>query len=1092
MNKTLVALILGLVISVCAQGQKSRITAHVQQASLREVFDLIQQQSEYIIFYNDKQVDLSQKVKVNAEAASVEDVLEQALRGTGLSYRIFDRQVIILRERVSADQANADVLGPADEERPIEGWVSEPNGNPIPGVSVVVAGWNTGMTTDAGGQYRLMVPRGATTLRFSFVGMKTREVAIGRQSRIDVVLQPDDIGVPEVIVSALGIRREEKSLSYSTQTINFNEIGNRESSFVSSLSGSVSGMEISRSASGAGGSSKVLLRGNKSLSGLSEPLFVIDGIPIANNKGRQLGLFDGSDQGDGLSQINPDDIESITVLKGANAAALYGSQGANGVILINTKRGAVNQLTASFSSYLTVESIQKTPDLQFRYGAEGGAVESWSYTKGNYPDTYVGDFFRTGTNLLNTITLSGGNERTSSYFSASNNTVKGVMPKNRYERDNISFKQNTKLLDGALNLGSSVIVTNEQVRNRNLAGYYLNPLTGLYFFPRNRDFASFKTNYQYFDADRNMYLQNWFVEDHFQSNPYWIIHNETREDQIKRLIGSVNAGYNFSPKLKVEVRGSYDYATKTYEEKHLAGSNITNVHKNGRWVYAKLTDELIYGDALLFYSEEFGKLRVSTLLGGSYEKTTFGHGISVDSNVTGLIYPNEFFFQNLDPDVMVSSVLASRMIKSAVFGNAQLGYDEKVYLEFSGRNDWASSLYGTGNDSYFYPSVGLTALASELIPMPEVVNFGKLRASFARVSNEVPFNRINPQNTITSSGGIDINTTQSFENLRPEKVQSFEFGTDWKLFKSRVGIDFTWYSLVSRDQFIELPAPSGSGYTTYFVNAGKIVNRGTEITLSAIPVQTGALRWKTVFNYADNRNRIVRLHPNLKEPIVLSESEGYELIIKEGGSFGDIYVHKFLRDSEGRIRLNENGTIPKSGQTEYVGNSNPRWSLGWINHFTYRNFDLDLQINGKFGGKVISQTEAMLDFYGVSERSADARDRGYVPIDAVLPDGTAVDRIDPKRYYSTVGDRSGIKEMYTYNRTNIRLSSVMMSYRLNFERARIKELRVSLVGQNLFFMYRHAPFDPEVTLNTLIADQAIDSFSVPATRSFGVSFRLGF
>jgi TonB-linked SusC/RagA family outer membrane protein len=890
----------------------------------------------------------------------------------------------------------------------------------------------------------------------------------------------------------LGIPRKEKSLSYSTQTIGYDEIpGNRDFSFINGLAGKIAGMEINRSAAGAGGSSKVILRGNKSLNNSSEPLFVIDGIPMANNKGGQLGLFAGADQGDGLSQINIDDIESITVLKGANAAALYGSQGANGVILISTKRSREGELDVRFSSYFTLETIQKTPDLQFEYGSSGGAKESWSSTKGDYPNNYVKDFFQTGSNLTNTVIVSNGGEWTSSHFALSNTSLKGVIPNNKYQKINLSFRQSTKLLNDQIRIGSNIMLTDETTNNKNVAGYYVNPLTGLYLFPRDRSFSNYAENYQVFNENRNMYLQNWFVEDHLQSNPYWIINNETKEDRTKRLIGSVSIDYDIQDNLKLQLRGNYDYATRLYEEQHKAGSNITNVHENGRWVYTKISDELIYGDVILTYEKQFEKVSLITLLGTSYQKSTYGHGISVDTDTNGLIYPNEFNFQNIAKNVLVSSVLGSRLIKESVFANVQIGFDEKIFLNFSGRKDWASSLYGTGNDSYLYPSTGIAAIVSELFELPEFLSFAKIRGSYTLVANEVPFNSVAPGHTISTSGVV-FNTTRPFTNLKPEMIRSLEAGTNLRLFNGSLGLDFTYYNINSRDQFISLPAPSGSGYTNYFVNAGEIINSGVELAVNAKPVATQSFSWLSAVNFADNKNKIVALHPNLKNPIVLSDIEGYQLVIKEGGSFGDIYVHKFLRDGQGRILLNADGTIPKTENKEYIGNSNQRFSLGLTNKLIYKNLSFEFLINGKFGGKVISQTEAMLDGYGVSQRSADARDNGGVKINAVLPDGAPVDQMDARQYFASTGGRDGIKEPYAYSRTNIRLAQTLLAYDWILSGKCIKQIQLSLVGQNLFFLYRDAPFDTEVTLNTKTQDQAIDNFIIPATRSLGFSIKVRF
>ncbi len=1074
--------------------QDNRLTVHLNQASLGQVFDIIQKQSEYIIFFKDNQVNLSQKVSVNADNQTIEEIFDQILDGTDLRYKVFDRQIIIVKDKKIPNTNNDPSVTELVKKRDVTGKVTDENGNPILGVTVVVKGTHLGTVTSQDGHYSLDVPINSSKLIFSFVGLKTREELLKDRAVIDVIMLPEDLGVDEVVVSALGLKRAEKALTYATQTIKEEDIANnRDLNFINGLSGKISGLEISKSAAGAGGSSKIILRGNKSLSESSEPLFVIDGIPMVNKKGGQLGMFGGSDSGDGLSQISTDDIESMTILKGANAAALYGSQGANGVILITTKKGKEGLIQASYSSSLSAERVMDKPDLQFEYGGINGSAQSWATTKGNYASDYVNRFFRTGSTLVNSLTLSGGNNSTTTYFSFSNTAISGIVPKNNYRKYNITFKHSIRMFDNRLKVSSNIMLIDELTNNKSTAGYYLNPLTGLYLFPRDKDYEYYATNYQVFNKDRNLYLQNWHVTDHFQSNPNWIINNQKRDDLTKRIITNVNTEIKISDHLRLQMRGSYDYAIKTNEQQNKAGSNATNVHPNGSWVYQKYADELIYGDAILSYSNSLGQFSLDAVIGSSYQKSTYGLGVSVDTGTTGLIYPNEFYFQNIDKNVQVLSTLDSRLIKEGVFGNLQLGYKEKLFLDVSGRNDWASSLYGTGNDSYFYPSIGLTGIVSNLIDLPQFVSFGKLRGSYTVVGNEVPFNKVKQNNIITTTG-VQYNTTKPFTNLKPEMIHSVEIGTDWRFFKGLMGFDFTFYNIKSIDQFIALPAPWGSGYTKYFVNAGEIINSGIEVSVTSTSVRTTNFSWQNSLNFSGNKNKIVSLHPDLKEPIVLSDNEGYQLLIKEGGSFGDIYVYKFLRNSRGQIKLDSKVALQKTAEKEYIGNSNPKWSIGLGNRFRYKNLTFEFLINSKIGGKVVSQTEAMLDGYGVSKRTAIARDNGGVAINAVMPDGTAVTKMDAWQYYSSAGtgDRDGIKEPYVYARTNIRLAQALLSYELNLSNSVIKKASLSITGQNLFFIYKDAPFDPEITLNTLISDQALDNFGLPSTRSFGFNFKVLF
>lgn len=975
-------------------------------------------------------------------------------------------------------------------QRTVSGTVTSTEGEPLIGVNVLVAGTTTGAVTDFDGKYSLSVPDQAT-LEFSYTGYTSQTIPVGGQSVIDVTLE-EGIALGEVVVTALGIEREKSSLTFAQQSVDGAELLEaRDINFLNSLAGKAAGVEVKKSSSGAGGSTRVVLRGDKSLSGNSDPLYVIDGIPMANTRQGQPGMWDGVDKGDGMSQINPDDIESVTILRGSNAAALYGSQGANGVVLITTKSGREGPAQVSFNTGLTFESVLLKPELQFKYGSEGGTKESWSSTPGNFQSDYVDDFFQTGANWMNSLSISGGTARTKAYFSFGNVDSKGIYPGNKYRRYNVTFKQSTKLLNDKLTVGSRVMLSDEKTDNRPRAGYYDNPLTGLYMFPRDRDFQSFRDNYSILNPDRNVEEQNWFVVDHHQSNPYWLLNKESRLFSTKRMIGSLTLDYQLTPKLNISARGNYDFASKLEDERQSAGGNTTTVHPNGSWTYDKYTDELIYTDAILQFNDNFGNFSLGLIGGASYQKTTFGLGTGVSGNANnGLIYPNEFYFQNIGPLVQVRSTLDSRLVKQALFANATLGFKDMLYLDLSGRNDWASSLAGTGNESYFYPSIGATAILSKMLELPEFISFAKLRYSSTRVGNEVPFNLVNPQNSINGTGGVDRNTTQPFENLRPEIITSNEVGANVRFFDDRFGLDFTYYNTVSTDQFINLPAPSGSGFTRYFVNAGKIVNKGIELTVDITPIYTPKALWTTSFNIWTNENEVVEMHPDLPS-LSTGASEGYGSRFESGGSIGDVYVFKFQRDAQDRIILDPGDGRPlKTATQELVGNLNPDWSLGWNNNFKFGKVGLNFIVNGKFGGVAFSQTESMLDGAGASQRTADARDAGGVAVDAVQND-TPVSSVDPETWFRAVGDRNGIGEAYIYDRTNVRLTQFSLSYQTNFFRDD-RSVTFSLVGQNLFYIAIEAPFDPELAMNTSRNSASLDNFNLPATRTIGFNINLNF
>jgi TonB-linked SusC/RagA family outer membrane protein len=983
------------------------------------------------------------------------------------------------------------------QNKTVSGKVTDAgDGSPMVGVSVSVQGTTVGTFTDSEGKYSISAAS-KDVLIYSFIGMVSQSINVGNNTSIDVSLAGDQNILGEVVVTALGIKRQEKTLTYAQQTVGSDElVRTRDPNFMNSLAGKAAGVEIKRSSSGAGGSTRVVLRGNKSLSGDSSPLFVIDGIPMANNRGGQPGMWGGVDRGDGLSAINPEDIESISILRGSNAAVLYGSQGANGVVLITTKSGASGKATVTLNSGFTNEQVIELPEMQYKYGAKGNAKESWSTTPGTYDDSFVKNFFQTGRNFYNALTVSGGNDKTKAYFSYANTSASGITPNNNYAKNNFSFKQSTKMFNDKVTINSNIIMAIEGTENRLPAGYYLNPLSGLYMFPRERNFADFRDNYSVFNAARNINSQNWFVSDHHQSNPYWIVNRQPRTDDAKRLIGNLSVSYNILDNLTLQVRGNYDFANRKFEQQHAATSNSTNVHPNGAWEYSKFDDQLVYTDAILTHNTNFGdNFTLNTVLGASYQRTDYGNGVATNTGTLGLLYANQFYFQNLPTNVQVSSITNGSVVKQGAFGNLQLGFKEMLFLDVSGRNDWASTLALTGNDSYFYPSVGVTGIVSEMFKMPSFITFGKLRASYTQVGNEVPFNRIFPQNSINDAGGVVRNTVKPFLNARPEIITSIEYGADWRFFHNRFGIDFTYYDITSRDQFIQVPTVSGEGgFTTEFINAGEITNKGIELTLSATPYKTNDFQWMTAFNFTRNRNMIVDIGPDPKRIIQLGSSEGFDSRLAVGGAFNDLYVLKFQRDAQGRI-LFDNGRPLRTAVSEKIGNLDPRFQLGWNNNFTYKRFNAGVLINGIFGGNVFSQTESMLDGAGVSLRSGLARDAGGVVVNGVdSKSDVAITKVDPETWYRAIGDRNGIGEAYVFERTNIRLAQLNIGYDLNMAKTKlpVKAANISFIGNNLFFFHKVAPFDPELAMSTNQNAQGLDNFNLPSTRTYGVNLKITF
>ena len=1002
------------------------------------------------------------------------------------------------------------------QTREIRGTVTSEKG-PVVGASVIVSGETAGTSTNGTGNFSLRIPSGNASLVISSVGYVTKQVAVSpNESQINVTLEESKGALQEVVVTALGIKREKKSLTYATQQIDGDELtkaGN--TNFVSALSGKVAGVNIAASNSGAGGSTKAVLRGNKSLSNTSEALYVIDGVPMVNNKGGQPGSYGGTDAGDGLSAINPGDIESVSILRGASASILYGSQGANGVILITTKKGRVGKARIDINSNTTFDQVSGLPDFQYRYGTVGGDYNWTPVPKGTlasalintkspvdnikssgYQQGYIKDFFRTGVTAMNSISVSGGTDKTTAYFSYANTSATGVMPTNTYGKNQFSFNQSTKLLKDKIVLTSNVMFSSEKSYNRPGAGYYNNPLTGLYLFARDRDFNSYKQNYAIWDSARNMPKMNWYSTEEKQNNPFWELNSDSKLQTSNRVIADVKASYEIVEHLNLQVRGNLDYNDVLFDRRYAANGNSVSVSPNGTWNYSRYSDKALYADGILTYDNTFGKISLNALAGVSYQKNNFNDGLNVNNGTTSLRYPNWYTFANIPSNITFNKTL-SRTIKEGAFADVTLGFKEFLYLDVAARNDWASTLALTGNQSYLYPSAGLSAVISQMVKLPEFISYFKLRGSITQTANDVPFNVVEPLSTM-SNGNVSRPVYAPFTTLKPEKIVANEYGTDIRFADNRFGINFTIYRDVSTNQFLTLPAPSGSGYVNIYVNAGKIVNSGFEFTVDGAIVRSNNLSWRTAFNGSANKNKIVELlksDPGFK---IGGQDEGFDSRIMAGGSFNDLWIYKFARNAQGQILLDSASGVPSKAKDETkVGNVNPDFLLGWNNDITFKNFFASVLVDAKFGGVAFSKTQAFLDAYGVSEKTAAQRDAGSIPINAVitLPTGTTnVTSLDPWTYYQNVGDRNRIMEPYVFSRTNVRLAQLVLGYtfKSHNENSFFKDASVSLIGRNLFFFYKKAPFDPEQAMSTNNSMQSNDVFSMPSTRSMGFNLKLTF
>jgi TonB-linked SusC/RagA family outer membrane protein len=992
------------------------------------------------------------------------------------------------------------------QEKAIKGLVSDAQGVPLPSANVVVKGGSASTSTDFDGSFTIQAKTGAV-LEISYIGYETKTVNVGDSETVKVVMyESASNALTEVVVTSLGIKKSKKSLTYSAQEIKGEEVTRvKDANMMNSLSGKVAGLVVGKSSSGAGGSAKVTIRGNSSATN-NQPLYVIDGIPMLNTSSSQANSVFGDtaggnrDGGDAISMMNPDDIETMTVLKGASASALYGSQGANGVILITTKRGKEGKVTASFNSSVFADNVVSLPEFQTAYGADPGATQSWGAKKSS-PD-HVKDFYDTGMTYINSIGINGGTEKMSTSLTFANTKVDGVIPTNEFKKNNIALRQSIKLFDDKLTIDAGLSYAEQKIKNKATNGLYFNPLTGVYLFPRGNDFDYYKNNYQVYDPSRNIMTQNWptGTSDIIQ-NPYWILNKNQSIDKNQSLISSVALSYKATDWLSVKARGGYNKLYNTFDKKMYAGTNETLAASTGRYIYSDSESSQTYGDLIASINTKINSdISFNANIGTSFTKSIVNNGLTSDSGQSGLIYTNWFNTGNFVSASKNSQTIGAEKEVQSLFASATFGYKEMLYLDVTGRNDWSSTLVNTDNLSFFYPSVGLTAILSEIVTMPEAITYGKVRASYAQVGNDVSAFLTSPTNTLTNGVVTAPNVgPKPGESLKPEMQNSFEIGTEWRFVNNRIGFDFTYYQNETKNQLITAPAPipNTTGYANYAFNAGSIQNKGFEITLSAKPIVSENFSWDLGLNYASNKNEVLDLGTGANgetNTVILTNGDpnSYRYVLEVGKPFGEIQGKNILRNDQGQILLDDAGRIQKT-EFEDLGSSNPDFMLGFSNTFKYKKAFLNILIDGRFGGHVMSMTEAMLDFYGVSKASGDARDAGGVAINAVDINGNAVTSMSAKDYYNQVGDRSGATGEYMYKATNVKLGELSLGYSFDFSKSTIfKTVNVSLVGKNLFFFYKDAPFDPNVTLSSGEGLQGVDIFGMPSTRSLGVNLNLTF
>lgn len=977
-------------------------------------------------------------------------------------------------------------------------------GDPLVGVSVSVKGTKNVTLTDINGNYTIQSGN-SDVLVFSYISMKTVETQVGDRKIINVTMTPNAESLGEVVVTAMGIKRQSETLTYSAETVGGRDVNDIKSiSMINSLQGKSAGLQITPNSTGAGGATKILFRGNKSISGSNQPLIVIDGVPTMTNitTSQVSSDYGGErDGGDVMSTINPDDIASITLLKGATAAALYGAVAANGAIMITTKSGMAGKVAINVSSNTTMETPMTLPKFQENYGGGSDGTFSWGDKLSSKAKNYAKEYLQTGFTTNNSVSLSGGTENFRGYFSYGNVYSQGVTPLNYFRSHNLASKVDFTLYN-QIHVDFSAKFNNQHVQNQAAAGYLWNPLTGAYLFPRGADWDNYKDNYEVYDASRSTYVQNWTNTGLQQySNPYWLLNRARPVSDRNRYEFGGSVRWGITPDVNVQGRMRYERGEEHFVHNAYA-SSIGNLYQMGRMKDNRYFSDQLYGDLLVSYNHTFGDWMTSATAGASFTKSKtshvdlWGEGSKYRSPGNGNIYyPNIFTPNNFygNPSTYGSGdAMNTEKRLNSIFATAQLGYKEGAFLDLSARNDWSSALAFTESCSFFYPSVGASVLLNKFVNMGRNIDLFKFRASYSIVGNDVPVYMSNLRYTLGSSGSISAPDKAPFRTLKPEKTHSFEAGFDGTFFQNRLHVSFTYYKTNTKNQFFSVSAPYESGLRNRYVNAGNVQNQGFEFSAGWYQSFNDDFSWSTNFNISYNENKIKTLVDGLPNGLSIASWSGARIILKEGGSYGDLYVRQIKRDDSGKPVKNDKGEPVLLGDSNnemaYAGNINAKVNFGWSNSFHYRDFTLSFLIDGKFGGRVLSATEATLDGWGVSKRSGDARDAGKVVVDGV--------EFDPEAWYTIVGSSNFnspyANEFYVYKGTNIRLREMSLGYTFRNLFGNGKNLTAALIARNLFFFYKDAPCDPDVSMGTGNGSQGVDIFSLPTSRSLGLNLKLNF
>ena len=1116
MKLTFIFLLVGLMtVNAKSFSQTSNLNLKLSNRTLSDVFEEIERQSDYYFIFKDGQLDVTKKVSINIENSSINDVLEELLDGTNMGYQFVDRYIVIGK---TDRPTNSKQL-----PQKVTGTVTDGEGVPLPGVTVVIQGTTMGAITDFDGKYQLNVSSG-DVLVFSFVGMAPQEFVYAGEETLDVTLQPDQLQVEEVVVTALGIRREKKALGYSVQDVKADELTQTgDANLVSSLQGKVAGVQINQSGGGLGGTSRIEIRGASSLSDNNQPLWVVDGVPFHNenlpNEGSQRNgsIWGGTSRAGGAFDLNPEDIESVSVLKGANAAALYGERGGNGVILVTTKKGSRSKgLGINYSGTVTVSEAAYMLDLQERYGSgsegvydprgksswgplmEGQMLESWTGETIPYEleKDRLKDFTRTGLTHKHNVAVTGGNEEGTFRVSVGKDILNGIYEDHKVEKLTFDLRADYDISDW-LNVDAKVSFFKTEGNERPEIGNYsyVSYFNSMPMNIRNQDLAP---GYELIGGQHVEKLYTTANADF--RNPFFLQEQTTNSDEKNRTFGYLAANIKILPELKAKFKYGMDFYQFSAIEGYLYADNVDANRPNYNPSQSDFKEENY--EFLLSYNKD---LNEDFTLGLSFGANNMTRSYYELRAASGRLTSEGDFFLAAGANINASERTTESEVRS-VYGFGQLAYKSTLFLDATFRNDWSSTLTASDTEfdnSYLYPSVTLSGIVSEMVELPEWISFAKIRGSWAQVGKATnPYETsqnftISSWNYRLSVGNLAANELgeiiKVIEDLKPEISTSWEIGADLKFFNNRLGVDFTYYNEETKNQILAVPTVESSGFAKRLINAGLITNKGFEVMLNTTPVRTRDLNVNLDFNFAKNEGVLEELAEGVPEYLFGLGVKGIP-----GEKLGLITGSIYDRNANGDIIVDENGLMTTAqGNDHIIGNIQPDWT-GSVNlSVDYKGLYMSTLVSIQQGGDILSSSERGAVASGTAART-DVNNRIDFFVDGVTADGNVnTTMVSAEEYWRKLAQ---IDEEFIYDASHMKLKELAIGYNVpksvlaKIKHNPIRSMRLSLVGRNLLYFYKDTPGTaPDASAySSAYEAQAFDFAPVPTTRTFGFSLHVGF